>query len=104
MPNFEYEHEEQIATKTREQAKKPALYKVVIHNDDFTTMDFVVMVLQTVFSHPESDAVRIMWQVHLQGSGVAGIYTYEIAEAKAEKGINMARAQEYPLLFTVEEA
>ena len=104
MPDYEYEHDERVATKSQEEVKKPALFKVVIHNDDFTTMEFVVMVLQAVFNHAESDAVRIMLQVHYQGFGVAGIYTHEIAEAKAEKGMNMARAREFPLLFTVEEA
>jgi ATP-dependent Clp protease adaptor protein ClpS len=104
MPNYEYGHDEQVVTQSREKVKKPPLYKVVIHNDDFTTMEFVVMVLQQVFQHPEADAFRIMWQVHTQGAGVAGIYTHEIAESKAEKGMNLARAHEYPLLFTVEEA
>jgi ATP-dependent Clp protease adaptor protein ClpS len=102
MPN--YEHDEQVATKSEEKVKKPPLYKVVIHNDDFTTMEFVVMVLQQVFQHAYEDAFRIMMQVHVRGAGVAGIYTHEIAESKAERGVNMARAHEYPLLFTVEEA
>lgn len=102
MPNYDYD--EQVATRSKEKLKQPSLYKVVIHNDDFTTMEFVVLVLQQVFQHGEADAFRIMWQVHLQGAGVAGIYTHEIAETKADKGIEMARAHEYPLLFTVEEA
>jgi ATP-dependent Clp protease adaptor protein ClpS len=102
MPDYEYE--EKVATKSEEKLKQPPLYKVVIHNDDFTTMEFVVMVLQQVFQHGEADAFRIMWQVHNQGAGVAGIYVHEIAETKAEKGISLARAHEYPLLFTVEEA
>ena len=99
MPNYEYGYDEQVVTQSKEEVKKPPLYKVVIHNDDFTTMEFVVLVLQTVFQHAEPDAFRIMWQVHLQGAGVAGIYTHEIAETKAEKGVNMARAHEYPLLL-----
>lgn len=104
MPNYDYEHDEQVISQTREKLKPPSLYKVVIHNDDFTTMEFVVLVLQQVFQHAEPDAFRIMWQVHTQGAGIAGVYPHEIAETKAERAMQMAQGYEYPLLFTVEEA
>lgn len=83
--------------------EKPKLYKVILHNDDFTTMDFVVFVLEYVFSRSEAEAVTIMLSVHNEGKGVAGIYPFEIANMKSQKAINLARAREYPLLCTVEE-
>jgi ATP-dependent Clp protease adaptor protein ClpS len=92
-----------VATETQKQVKKPPLYKVLLHNDDFTTMEFVVYILQTVFHKAESAAVHIMLAVHQQGVGVAGVYTYEIAEAKVEKVAELARASEFPLLCTLEE-
>lgn len=83
--------------------EKPKLFKVILHNDDFTTMDFVVFVLEYVFSRSEAEAVTIMLNVHNSGQGVAGVYPYEIANMKCQKAINLARAREYPLLCTVEE-
>lgn len=83
--------------------EKPKLFKVLLHNDDFTTMDFVVFVLRHVFSRTEAEAVTIMLKVHNEGVGIAGTYTYEIATMKCEKAISLARAREYPLLCTVEE-
>jgi ATP-dependent Clp protease adaptor protein ClpS len=92
-----------VATETQQEVKKPPLYKVLLHNDDYTTMEFVVYILQTVFHKEESDAVRIMLAVHQQGVGVAGVYTYEIAEVKVDKVTELARANEFPLLCTLEE-
>ena len=74
-----------VATETQKQVKKPPLYKVLLHNDDYTTMEFVVYILQTVFHKAESDAVHIMLAVHQQGVGVAGVYTYEGARSKPER-------------------
>lgn len=87
--------------KTRLQ--KPKLFRVLLHNDDFTTMEFVVFVLQYVFNRSEADAITIMLKVHNEGLGIAGIYPYEIATMKCDKAINLAKAREYPLLCTVEE-
>ncbi len=81
---------------------KPPLYKVLLHNDDYTTLDFVVEVLRTVFHHDPERATRIMLHVHRRGVGVAGTYPMEVAETKAEKVMSLARAAEYPLLCTVE--
>ncbi|HEV7699015.1 MAG TPA: ATP-dependent Clp protease adaptor ClpS [Pyrinomonadaceae bacterium] len=83
--------------------EKPKLFKVLLHNDDFTTMDFVVFVLQYVFSRSEAEAFSVMLKVHNEGVGVAGIYPYEIATMKADKATNLAKSREYPLLCTVEE-
>jgi ATP-dependent Clp protease adaptor protein ClpS len=104
MPERDFELDELTVAEEKTRLKKPPLYKVLLHNDDFTTMEFVVYVLQTVFQRSESDAVHIMLKVHQEGIGVAGIYTYEVAETKAEKVKALAEANEYPLLCTVEEA
>jgi ATP-dependent Clp protease adaptor protein ClpS len=103
MPEREYEFEEDVATETREKLKKPPLFRVLLHNDDYTTMEFVIEVLKKVFGKTDGDAFQIMWAVHTQGIGCAGVYTYEIAEMKIERVAQMARAQEYPLLCTLEE-
>lgn len=104
MPRPDLEHDEAVVTESETRLKKPPLYKVLIHNDDYTTMEFVVFVLQTVFQHEEAEAVRIMLAVHMHGVGVAGIYTYEIAETKVAQVENLARAREFPLLCTMEES
>jgi ATP-dependent Clp protease adaptor protein ClpS len=103
MPRPDFEQDEAVITESETRLKKPPLYKVLIHNDDYTTMEFVVFVLQTVFQHDEAEAVAIMLQVHMQGVGVAGIYTYEIAETKVAQVETLAREREFPLLCTVEE-
>jgi ATP-dependent Clp protease adaptor protein ClpS len=84
--------------------QRPPLYKVLLHNDDFTSMEFVVFILQTVFGRSEGEALQIMLNVHIQGVGVAGLYTYEIAEMKVAKVTSSAQANEFPLLCTMEEA
>ena len=93
------------AVKERAETKKqePTLYKVVLLNDDYTTMEFVVMVLQQVFNKPEPEAFRIMMQVHIKGRGICGAYTYEIAETKVETVHEMARENGFPLRATIEE-
>lgn len=78
------------------------MYRVVLHNDDYTTRDFVVDMLQAVFGHPEPTAVRIMLEVHNTGSGTAGVYTFEIAEMKAHTVEVMAREHEFPLRLSLE--
>ena len=88
--------------KTAKKLAKPPLYKVLLHNDDYTTMEFVVEVLQTVFHHDLQRATRIMLHVHQGGVGVAGTYPRDVAETKAEKVMALARAAEFPLLCTVE--
>lgn len=92
-----------LKTETRPKVEKPPLYKVLLHNDDYTSMEFVVMVLTSVFNKGMMEAVKIMLAVHNQGVGVAGVFTYEIAEAKVGKVEQLAREQEVPLLCTIEE-
>ncbi len=104
MPDFpDTERDSEVLTESETKLEKPKLFKVVLHNDDFTTMEFVVFILKTVFMRSDADAFTIMLKVHNEGIGVAGIYPYEIANMKAEKAVNLSRAHEYPLLCTVEE-
>jgi len=97
------EFDTDILTESETKLEKPKLFKVVLHNDDFTTMEFVVFVLEYVFNRTEPESFSIMLQVHNDGLGIAGIYPYDIATMKSEKAMNMAKVREYPLLCTVEE-
>ena len=90
-------------TESEIKLEKPKLYKVLLHNDDFTTMEFVIFVLQYVFNREDAEAFTIMLKVHNEGIGIAGIYPYEIANVKCNKAMNLAKSREYPLLCTVEE-
>lgn len=101
MPDFPEEFGD-VLTETETVLEKPKLFKVLLHNDNFTTMEFVVFILEHVFKRPTAEAFIIMLAVHEEGIGVAGVYPYEIATAKAEKTTNLARAREFPLLCTVE--
>ena len=104
MPEFpDIDGGAEVITKSETKLKKPKLFKVLLHNDDFTTMEFVVFVLQYVFNREEAEAFSVMLKVHNEGLGIAGIYPYEIANMKSEKAMNLAKAREYPLLCTVEE-
>ncbi len=89
---------------TEKKLKKPPLYKVLLHNDDYTTKEFVVQILEYVFHKANTEAVHIMLHVHQNGIGVAGVYTYEIAETKVALVESLARQHEYPLKCTMEEA
>jgi ATP-dependent Clp protease adaptor protein ClpS len=88
--------------KTALKLKKPKLYKVLLHNDDFTTMEFVVAILQGIFGHSETEATAIMLHIHRHGVGVGGIYPYGVAEAKVSEVMATAEKAEYPLLCTME--
>lgn len=98
----ESRYEETALAESEEKVDEPPLYQVLLHNDDYTTMEFVVWVLESVFNMSEDQAVQVMLNVHLRGSGVAGIYTFEVAEMKVEKTTALAREQEFPLLVTME--
>jgi ATP-dependent Clp protease adaptor protein ClpS len=97
------EHDGEVLTESETRLEKPKLYKVVLHNDDFTTMEFVVFILKQVFMRSDIEAWTIMLKVHHEGIGIAGVYPLDVAQMKAEKAMNLSRAHEYPLLCTVEE-
>jgi len=97
------EFDTDVLSESETKLEKPKLFKVILHNDDFTTMEFVVFVLEYVFNRTAPEAFTIMLQVHHEGLGIAGVYPYEIASMKSEKAMNLARSREYPLLCTVEE-
>jgi ATP-dependent Clp protease adaptor protein ClpS len=85
-----------------EQVEHPRLWKVLLHNDDFTTQEFVVWVLESVFHLPHADAFAIMMHVHQSGVGVAGLFTRDVAETKVKATQQLAEQHEYPLLVTIE--
>jgi ATP-dependent Clp protease adaptor protein ClpS len=89
-------------TKTEQKVERPKLYKVLLHNDDYTTREFVVWVLQLVFHRWETEAVQIMLHVHNNGVGVAGVYPHDVAEAKVRRVTELAEQNEFPLLSTME--
>jgi ATP-dependent Clp protease adaptor protein ClpS len=94
----------EVVTESEKRLKPPPLYRVLLHNDDYTTMEFVVHVLESVFHRAHADATQIMLHIHRNGIGVAGVYTYEIAETKVAVVEALARRHEYPLKCTMEEA
>lgn len=100
----EHDNDTGVVTRTRveKKTKRPRLYKVLLHNDDYTTREFVVHVLQVVFHRAEQEALRIMLHVHYNGVGVAGVYTKEVAETKVRRVERMARDNEYPLMLSME--
>ena len=93
-----------IATKTRAKPKKPSQYKVLMLNDDYTPMEFVVLVLKRFFSMDLEQATRVMLHVHQRGVGVCGIFTYEVAETKVNQVMDFARQNQHPLQCTLEKA
>ena len=92
-----------VIVKAKPKTKKPAMYKVLMLNDDYTPMEFVVEVLKAVFHKPHADATRIMLHVHQNGMGVAGVYPYEVAETKTHTVEELARQAEYPLKCVMEK-
>lgn len=93
-----------IATRTRTRTKKPTPYRVLMLNDDYTPMEFVVLVLQRFFRMSIEDATRVMLHVHQRGVGVCGVFSYEVAETKVQQVIDFARQNQHPLQCTLEKA
>ena len=93
-----------IATRTRAKPKKPSLYKVLMLNDDYTPMEFVVMVLKRFFRMDLEQATRVMLHVHQRGVGVCGVFPYEVAETKVNQVMDFARENQHPLQCTLEKA
>ncbi len=98
-------HDRDVAIEeARPKLKRPPLYRVILLNDDYTPMEFVVEVLETVFGMERSRATRVMLEVHTKGKGVCGVYSYEIAETKVAQVTKIAQQQQHPLLCTMEES
>ena len=92
----------EVLERTKHQVKRPELYKVLLLNDDYTTMEFVVEVLETIFNKAPAEAFRIMMLVHTQGKGLCGLYPHEIAETKVEAVVSVARDHGFPLKAAME--
>lgn len=92
-----------VAEKSKIKVKKPSLYKVIMHNDDYTTMEFVLSVLVNIFKKDVGEANKIMMDVHKKGIGIAGIYTYDIAATKVNKAMNRAKEEGFPFKLTIEK-
>jgi ATP-dependent Clp protease adaptor protein ClpS len=92
-----------VVVKTKPKTKKPSLYKVLMLNDDYTPMEFVVHILERFFSKNREEATRIMMHVHRRGVGVCGVYTYEVAETKVTQVMDFARQHQHPLQCTLEK-
>ncbi len=92
-----------VATRTRAKPKKPSQYKVLLLNDDYTPMEFVVHVLERFFNKGREDATQIMLHVHQKGVGICGVYTYEVAETKVTQVLDFAREHQHPLQCTMEK-
>ena len=102
MANVDKSFSTDLATKEKVEAKKPKLYKVILLNDDYTPMEYVVKLLKIVFMKSENEAVNIMLMVHKKGSGICGIFTKEIAETKVETVLRMAKSDQHPLKCIME--
>jgi ATP-dependent Clp protease adaptor protein ClpS len=100
--NFEDDNSTGVATKSRKRTKKPSMYKVLLLNDDYTPMEFVVHVLEQYFDKRNDAAVQIMLHVHQKGVGMCGVYTYEVAETKVAQVMDTARQHQHPLQCTIE--
>jgi ATP-dependent Clp protease adaptor protein ClpS len=105
MAEHDQDRDVGVVTKKRpaQVIERPKRYKVLLHNDDYTTMEFVVWVLQSVFHHDDATAMQIMLHVHRTGIGVAGVYTREVAEARVAQVESLARQHEFPLRCSMEE-
>ena len=103
IKNTDQNNEVLIQKNTKKKLKRPSLYKVIMLNDDFTPMDFVVYLLKTFFQKNNDEASKIMLEIHNKGSGICGVFTYEIAETKILKVINTSRNNGFPLFCILEK-
>ena len=102
MPSHRADPREGVLLRDKPRTRRPPMYRVLLHNDDYTPMDFVVMVLRLVFGKTDAAATKIMLDVHRKGIGVAGIYCFEVAESKVAKVADLAQSDKYPLKCTME--
>jgi len=92
-----------VVTKSKPKTKKPSMYKVLLLNDDYTPMEFVVLILERFFNKNTEEATQIMLHVHRRGVGICGVYTYEVAETKVTQVVDLARRNQHPLQCTMEK-
>ena len=104
QPSRREDSDTQVITRSKPQTKKPTPYKVLLLNDDYTPMEFVVYVLENVFNKGSDDAYTIMMHVHTKGVGVCGVYTFEVAETKMTQVMDLAKENGHPLQCTIEPA
>jgi ATP-dependent Clp protease adaptor protein ClpS len=104
MADTRPQHGEQVLDRTKDKVTEPPLFKVILLNDDYTTMDFVVGILEEVFHKSPAEAHRIMMQVHTQGKGLCGLYPHELAETKVDTVHDLAQQHGFPLRASLEEA
>ncbi|TAL36718.1 MAG: ATP-dependent Clp protease adapter ClpS [Spirochaetes bacterium] len=102
-PQYDENLDSALMTEHRQDIEEPRMYRVVLHNDHYTTMDFVVEVLVKVFHKPAAEATQIMLDVHKKGKGVCGVYTYDIAATRVDMVHRMAKEHEFPLRCSMEE-
>lgn len=98
----QHDNESDVVTQKKSKTKKPKRYKVIFHNDDYTTMEFVIYVLEAVFHKSSGEAAQIMLDVHKNGSGIAGVYTFSVAETRVAQSMELARNEGHPLMVTME--
>jgi len=103
MSEYSPELEDEVDSEIRDDVREPPMYRVLLHNDDYTTMDFVVEILMLVFNKSPEEAVNIMLNIHRKGIGLCGVYTYEVSETKVETVHAIAREQGFPLKCTMEK-
>tara|TARA_Y100000590_G_C15738439_1_gene1019385 strand:+ start:540 stop:881 length:342 start_codon:yes stop_codon:yes gene_type:complete len=99
-----YDPQQGVLLEAKPKTKKPSMYKVVLFNDDYTPMEFVVYILQKFFNKSQDEATKIMLHVHQKGIGICGIYTYEIAETKSNLVVDYAKKNQHPLQCTIEKS
>ncbi len=104
MADWKSDSDSEVVTRQKSKTRKPKMYKVILHNDDYTSMEFVVDILETLFHKPPVVAAQIMLKIHKEGSGVAGVFTRDVAESKVQQVEDRAVDYGYPLLCTMEEA
>src|SRR5665648_326540 len=103
MSKIKDEQQGSVATRDREEIREPSLYKALLHNDDYTSMEFVILILENIFDKTTTMATKIMLDVHQQGIGVAGVYTREICETKIDMVHHLARKNGFPLRCSMEK-
>ena len=102
--NIDNDFQRGVLLETKPKTKKPSMYNVLLLNDDYTPMEFVIYVIEKFFNKNNEEAIKIMLHVHQKGIGICGIYTYEVAESKSKAVIDLAKSNQHPLQCTIEKS